>query len=194
MLTPDAIVENLRRSTGTITVRMLLTDPWVESEASGDASAKKSKLLRKLDRKEEKEKLREEKEKLREEKEQKVREDRQRSKAASLGSMPPPNTSTRTPVQLLRVCVCRISCVCVVCVCVCVSCVCRVRACVVYVLTKSQSVNGNNIDLSPYLSMNEEPIKEGMLEIKSLGIWHKRWFVLYDSGVLAYHKPHKVRV
>lgn len=133
-------------ATGTITVRMLLTDPWVESEASGDASAKKSKLLRKLDRKEEKEKLREEKEKLREEKEQKVREERQRSKTASLGSMPPPNTST---------------------------------------------LNGNNIDLSPYLKMNEEPIKEGMLEIKSLGIWHKRWFVLYENGILAYHKPHK---
>ncbi len=91
---------------------MLLTDPWVESEASGDASAKKSKLLRKLDRKEEKEKLREEKEKLREEKEQKVREERQRSKTASLGSMPPPNTSTRTAISHLL----RVSCVsCVLC-------------------------------------------------------------------------------
>lgn len=40
----------------------------------------------------------------------------------------------------------------------------------------------------------QEPIKEGMLEIKSLGIWHKRWFVLYENGILAYHKPHKVRV
>jgi hypothetical protein len=32
-----------------------------------------------------------------------------------------------------------------------------------------------------------------MLEIKSLGIWHKRWFVLYENGILAYHKANKVR-
>jgi hypothetical protein len=76
---------------------MLLTDPL-----EGDAcdSTKKSKLLRKLDRKEGKEKQREEKEKLREEKEQKVREEKERSKSASVGSMPLPNTTIRTHTPL----------------------------------------------------------------------------------------------
>lgn len=69
---------------GSINIRLLLADPLVNSTRSLSKSGRtnsttKSKLLRKLDRKEEKERQREEKVKVREEKE-KVKEEKEKRK------------------------------------------------------------------------------------------------------------------
>jgi len=79
----------------------------------------------------------------------------------------------------------------------------------------STAVVKNNIDLSPYKNLHQvhgpsfttlmlsvvslnlarnhqTPVREGLLSVQALRMWHKRWFVLYDSGILAYYQINKV--